>query len=364
MLFVVMGPPGAGKTTYVAEHARPGDIRIDLDHIANLLAGVDVGNHSHEGHVLGVARAARLAAVDASLKHVVDHDVWVIDSWPGVKARAKYQAVGAEFVLVDPGKDVVLGRCSRERSGSTVKAAALWYSKRASEPALKSSSLKVFSFAWGKIKPNGLVLDARGLSNPHVVPSLRILDGRSSCVREWLESQPDVQAFVDQAVAKVRNLDPIEVWVGCSAGQHRSVYVAEEIAATFGVEAEHLSMKSRKRESTTDRGYGWHDHQKPRELLLRKHRDGTSCWWCGLPMYKDKAKNWDGRALARDHIEANGAKNRSKEDRLMHFTCNSQRRDGSNDAIRPAVTGKDPWEPLSAVQDDKPALNLNGFDMT
>lgn len=110
------------------------------------------------------------------------------------------------------------------------------------------------------------------------------------------------------------------------------------------------------KQGTSARGYGWKDHQQPREILLRQHRDGAACWWCGLPMHKDKAKNWDQKALARDHLEANGAKNRSKADQLLHFTCNSQRQDGRNDHIRPAITGRHPAEPL-----DKSTVSESGF---
>lgn len=89
--------------------------------------------------------------------------------------------------------------------------------------------------------------------------------------------------------------------------------------------------------TTNQRGYGWHDHQLPRQRLLYNHKDGTPCWWCGRPMFKDKTRNHDHKPLARDHIEAHGAKNRSTKERLLHYTCNSQRQDGSRDHQRPAL---------------------------
>ncbi len=42
MLRIINGPPAAGKTTFVREHAQHGDIIIDLDHIANALAGKSI----------------------------------------------------------------------------------------------------------------------------------------------------------------------------------------------------------------------------------------------------------------------------------------------------------------------------------
>lgn len=319
MLHIITGPPASGKTTYVAEHAQPGDIRIDLDHLANLLAGVDVDNHDHPGHVLAVARAARAAAIDAALTHADEHDVWIIDSSPTAKNLELYRKHGAEIHTIDPGKSVVMTRVKQGRPSKMLQVAAAWYDRQPGAVVVKS-------FAYGgRARPRGLVLDARGLPNPHAVPALRMLNGRSGRVVEWLEQQPDVEAFIDAALRRVERTAPSEVWVGCSAGKHRSVYVADRIAEHLGVEAVHTALEGGK--TTTERGYGWANHQKPREKLLRRHRDGTPCPECGKPMYKEAARNWDGAALEADHppgatqkYAANKQKNPPR--RLLHRHCN------------------------------------------
>lgn len=124
-LNIVTGPPAAGKTTYVAEHAKTGDIRIDLDHIANALAGEEVGNHEHEAHILTVAKAARQAAIDAAMKQ--DCDVWLIHTKPTPQQLDDYQSQGATIHEIDPGKDVVMKRCKTERPKGSLFAAAKWY---------------------------------------------------------------------------------------------------------------------------------------------------------------------------------------------------------------------------------------------
>lgn len=121
-LIIVTGPPAAGKTTYVAEHAKPGDIRIDLDHIANTLAGESVDNHEHAPHIFAVAKAARQAAIDAAIKQ--DRDVWLIHTKPTAKQLDDYQALGATVHEIDPGKDVVMKRCKQERPKGSLIAAA------------------------------------------------------------------------------------------------------------------------------------------------------------------------------------------------------------------------------------------------
>lgn len=83
-------------------------------------------------------------------------------------------------------------------------------------------------------------------------------------------------------------------------------------------------------------GRGW-AHDKTRARLIHSHTDGTPCWWCGKPMYKDPKLNWDQRALHADHSRALGqyGAHNNLADRLLHATCNQQRGDGTRDHQRP-----------------------------
>jgi hypothetical protein len=87
--------------------------------------------------------------------------------------------------------------------------------------------------------------------------------------------------------------------------------------------------------TTKQRHLGW-THQQQRERLLRKHREGTRCWWCGKPMYRQAERNPDGRSLNADHSIARAHGGR-KADRLLHDSCNKARGDGSRDDQRPAL---------------------------
>ncbi|WP_072691759.1 HNH endonuclease [Rhodococcus marinonascens] len=89
--------------------------------------------------------------------------------------------------------------------------------------------------------------------------------------------------------------------------------------------------------SAAARGLGY-AHRQQRERLLRKHVDGNPCYWCGRPLYRDPAQNWDGNALHADHTIAR-SQGGTVADRLVHDLCNKQRQDGRNDHLRPAVTG-------------------------
>ena len=90
--------------------------------------------------------------------------------------------------------------------------------------------------------------------------------------------------------------------------------------------------------SAHQRGLGY-QHRKQRDNLLRRHVDGTPCWWCGKRMYRGPESNWDRAPLEADHTitRSHGG---TKADRLLHMTCNRQRGDGTRDHERPALTGK------------------------
>jgi UPF0042 nucleotide-binding protein len=104
-------------------------------------------------------------------------------------------------------------------------------------------SLLFESFAYRRGVPADadFVFDARALPNPHWDPVLRPLSGRDAAIRQYLEAQPDVNLFADQIsqfldtwlprlhVDSTRSYATIAF--GCTGGRHRSVYLAERLAA-------------------------------------------------------------------------------------------------------------------------------------
>lgn len=96
-----------------------------------------------------------------------------------------------------------------------------------------------------------------------------------------------------------------------------------------------MPNRTRKPVNTTAVGLGW-NHQQARDRLLRRHRDGRPCWWCGEPMYRDPARNPDRRPLHADHTRSR-AHGGTTADRLLHASCNEARGDGSRDDERPTA---------------------------
>lgn len=99
-----------------------------------------------------------------------------------------------------------------------------------------------FGFKHGIPLDADLVFDVRCLPNPHYDPTLRPLTGRDAEVIRFLDAQPDVarmeadlRRFIgDWLPAYIRdNRSYLTVGIGCTGGQHRSVYLAERLAVHF-----------------------------------------------------------------------------------------------------------------------------------
>ena len=85
-----------------------------------------------------------------------------------------------------------------------------------------------------------MVLDARFLRNPHYDPILRSLTGLDEDVAAYIRSDSDFSAFIARTEALLELVLPrfvtegkryVTIAVGCTGGQHRSVYIAELLAA-------------------------------------------------------------------------------------------------------------------------------------
>ncbi|MFE9923282.1 AAA family ATPase [Streptomyces sp. NPDC005774] len=127
MLYVITGPPASGKSTWITAHATARDIVIDLDRITLALTGPGAPQWNHDPIASKVALRARYAAIDEAVKHLDEVDVYLIHTMPSPKVRARYQQLGAEIVVVDPGEDVVRERVRAMRSNGMDRVVTRWY---------------------------------------------------------------------------------------------------------------------------------------------------------------------------------------------------------------------------------------------
>jgi UPF0042 nucleotide-binding protein len=98
-----------------------------------------------------------------------------------------------------------------------------------------------------------LAFDARCLPNPHYSPDLRPLTGLDAPVDAYLRQIPSVVRFVDHISGFLHTWLPfyiqehrsyLTVAIGCTGGQHRSVWCAQELAARFR-RTEHVLVRHR-----------------------------------------------------------------------------------------------------------------------
>lgn len=102
-----------------------------------------------------------------------------------------------------------------------------------------------FAFKRGASLDANYVFDVRMLPNPHYEPELKPLTGRDQPVIDFLEAQPDVRRMRAQIANFLHSWLPamarehrsyVTVAIGCTGGQHRSVYLVEQLAKEFGSE--------------------------------------------------------------------------------------------------------------------------------
>ena len=109
-------------------------------------------------------------------------------------------------------------------------------------PGRLSILFESFGFKHGVPGDADFVFDARTLPNPYWQPSLQPLTGRDGPVIAFLESSSDAHRMADDVIRFLEGRIPdyeaanrgyLTVAIGCTGGQHRSVYLVERLAAHF-----------------------------------------------------------------------------------------------------------------------------------
>ena len=104
-------------------------------------------------------------------------------------------------------------------------------------------TLVSFGFKHGIPVESDLVFDVRFLPNPFFFPRLRALSGRDRSVVAFMKRHPAVHETIARLAALLKFLIPqyadegktyLTIGIGCTGGQHRSVYVAERLRRALG----------------------------------------------------------------------------------------------------------------------------------
>jgi RNase adapter protein RapZ len=111
-----------------------------------------------------------------------------------------------------------------------------------------------FSFRSGLPRDADLVFDVRFLANPYYEPSLKSLTGRDAEIARFIRANQEFAPFLESLTRLLHPLLPryvaegksyLTIAIGCTGGRHRSVYVAEELAAWLRSQGQRVEILHR-----------------------------------------------------------------------------------------------------------------------
>ncbi len=165
------------------------------------------------------------------------------------------QGIRAERKRLDPIRnvaDIVLD--TTKFNVHELRARILAQFERGMKPRDLTISSTSFGFKNGVPAEADLVFDVRFLPNPHFVPEFRKLTGRHPKVARYIRQFPQTQEFLDKATDMLKFLLPhyieegksyLTVAFGCTGGQHRSVFIAEEMKKRLEAEGHRVTTTHR-----------------------------------------------------------------------------------------------------------------------
>ena len=169
------------------------------------------------------------------------------------------------LIYLDSNERILLRRFSETRrphplGSATSVSSSITRERRRLEPIRNIADLQPllvsalsFGFKNGVPESADLVFDVRFLPNPHFIPEFRPCTGRNARVAKYIRDFPQTREFIAKVMDLLLFLLPfyvaegksyLTVAFGCTGGQHRSVFMAEEIRRLLGkagyrVKAEH-----------------------------------------------------------------------------------------------------------------------------
>jgi UPF0042 nucleotide-binding protein len=154
--------------------------------------------------------------------------------------RALVEAIDLERTLLAGLRDVSTVIDTSELRPAQLRA---WVAQMVGVPAGRLTLVfESFAFKHGVPLDADYVFDVRVLPNPHYIRELRPQTGRDAEVAAYLEAQPEVIEMRTQIETFLRRWLPafeqdqrsyLTVAIGCTGGQHRSVYLVEQLARRF-----------------------------------------------------------------------------------------------------------------------------------
>jgi len=280
-LVIVSGLSGAGKTVALKQYEDLGYYCIDnipLDLVQPLLAhavanpgprysllavGLDARCDPREiEHFPAVLDALRAQRIDVRVLFLTAEDSVILRRYNETRRRhplsspeiSLLDAIRLERKLLKPVAD--LADVPLDTSHMNLHELRAAIGARLPEVGAGKLALLLLSFGFKNGRPEGadFVFDVRCLPNPHWVPELRQLSGRDEAVIDYLDTHTvvlelftDIKRFLERWLPAFQAQDRayITVAVGCTGGQHRSVYLVEKLAPVFRERYEQVVVRHR-----------------------------------------------------------------------------------------------------------------------
>jgi aminoglycoside/choline kinase family phosphotransferase len=216
----------------------PPEMRLQLlDYYLDCLgAHIDVDRAAFMHHYYAYVYVRILQALGAyGFRGFYERKAHFLQSVPYALKNLRWLAHNARLPIALPAlMDALTGMMGSEKLQGLGTAAA------------EGLRVRVFSFSFHGQMPadesgngGGFVFDARSLPNPARETELRTLTGRDEAVAAYLRREESVQKYLDHALELVdgsvasyrrRGFKDLMVSFGCTGGQHRSVFLAEQVA--------------------------------------------------------------------------------------------------------------------------------------
>jgi RNase adapter protein RapZ len=280
-LIVISGVSGSGKST--ALHVLEDQDYYCIDNLpVGLLPDFALKMNAFPGQ-LGDLAAVGIDARNPPLD---------LSRFPEILDSLVDAGVDCEVIYLDADDEILLKRFSETRrkhplSGEEVPLhEAILYERRLLQPIIDRSDLHLdttrsnvhqlrdlirerirgeqdiglsilfesFGFKHGMAVDADFVFDARCLPNPHWETKLRSLTGKDKPVADFLESQSlvaqfyqQIETFMTQWVPcfEADNRSYLTIAIGCTGGQHRSVYLTERLGQHFQQQRDHVIIRHR-----------------------------------------------------------------------------------------------------------------------
>ncbi len=223
--------------------------------------GIDARNPDDEIATVPMLLAElRRSGIDCELLFLVAGDEELLRRFAETRRKhplsrqgeSLHEAIAIERALLDPlinAADLVV-----DTSRMGVHELRELIHRRVGERRRDQMSLlcESFGFKHGIPGDADFVFDARSLPNPYWEQSLRPLTGRDPAVVHFLEAQPAVGRFIEDVATFIEARIPehqaanrryLTIAVGCTGGQHRSVYVVERLAARLANQWPKVSVR-------------------------------------------------------------------------------------------------------------------------